>query len=82
MDPDNSPSLLVAAKLLTRLGKKQEAMARYDSMVAKDPKSTVGHMDIAALFVAEGSNDKAIEQYTNILQINDKNVWRPTILPG
>lgn len=71
LSPENTQSMLAAAKLWTRLGKNKEAMARYQAMVEKDPKSVPGQMGIAALYLAEGKNDKAIEKYKRVLEIKE-----------
>jgi tetratricopeptide (TPR) repeat protein len=69
--PENNESVLASARILTRMGKNRDAMARYVAMVEKNPTSIPGQMGIAALFEAEGSTDEAIKQYENVLKIKE-----------
>jgi tetratricopeptide (TPR) repeat protein len=71
LSPENTESMLAAAKILTRLGRNKDSMARYAALIEKNPESIPAQMGIAALFEAEGSTEKAIDQYENVLKIKE-----------
>jgi tetratricopeptide (TPR) repeat protein len=71
IDPDLASPYLAAAKLLTRLEKKEEAFAKFNDMIEKIPESLPGHMGIASLLHVEGDFEKAAEQYRKVLKIKE-----------
>jgi tetratricopeptide (TPR) repeat protein len=71
LDTNLTQPYLAAAKLLARLGKRDEAFAQYSAMIEKIPNSLPGHMGIASLLDVEGDHAKAAEQYRKILKIKE-----------
>lgn len=70
LGPDMTQPYLAAARIMTKLGQRDEARAKYNDLIAKDPKSVPGHMGIATLLQAEGNSPEAAAQYRKIVDIN------------
>lgn len=70
LGPGMTQPYLAAARIMAKLGQRDEALAKYNDMIAKHPKSIPGHMGIATLLQVEGNHAEATIQYRKIIEIN------------
>jgi tetratricopeptide (TPR) repeat protein/tRNA A-37 threonylcarbamoyl transferase component Bud32 len=70
--PRNVSVLRALAELLSRQGKRAEAMAAYRKITEVQPDNVIAHRGIAGLLRREGKEDEAIAVYRKLIERNPK----------
>jgi tetratricopeptide (TPR) repeat protein len=71
LSPEDINAFFAEAKLLRQMDKKSEAMALYEVILEKRPRSLPAQMSIADLLQYKGDTVKAAEHYREVLKIEE-----------
>ena len=70
LDPNNPQPYAMSALILTRQGKRDQAIAEYNDLLAKQPKALGAYMGLGSLYEQSGKGELARDTYKKALELN------------
>ena len=70
LDPNNPQPYAMSALILTRQGKRDQAIAEYIDLLAKQPKALGAYMGLGSLYEQSGKAELARDAYKKALELN------------